>query len=56
VKLNKKILPEILTRWPGSTSPPSGRHHRCTPAAQAGAEAEVLEMFDVRKRLEHLLV
>jgi len=56
VKLNKKIPPEILTSLSGIDEP--GRLADTIAAhlpLKLEQKQEVLEMFDVRKRLEHLL-
>ena len=56
VKLNKKIPPEILTSLAGIDEP--GRLADTIAAhlpLKLEQKQEVLEMFDVRKRLEHLL-
>src|SRR5208282_2321540 len=56
VKLNKKIPPEILTSLSGIDEP--GRLADTLAAhlpLKLEQKQEVLEMFDVRKRLEHLL-
>ena len=56
VKLNKKIPPEILTSLAGIDEP--GRLADTVAAhlpLKLEQKQEVLEMFDVRRRLEHLL-
>ena len=56
VKLNKKIPPEILTSLAGIDEP--GRLADTIAAhlpLKLEQKQEVLEMFDVRRRLEHLL-
>ena len=56
VKLNKKIPPEVLTSFAGIDDP--GRLADSITAhlpLKLEQKQQILEMFDVRKRLEHLL-
>ncbi len=57
VKLNKKVPPEVLTALQGIDQP--GRLADTIAAHMAmklGEKQKVLEIYDVRKRLEHVLV